>query len=153
VVLADSPLALIARQAHPVSMLLGSNREEGVLILNGQGPPDPGDFTGRDWVKLTSKLVGKDNGQQVRDLYPLSAYDSPYWDTAGIYTDAIYTCPMRRLALASRGPVYRYLYTHQYQDNSFLASFRAAHFFDDPVPLIDGVPPGCRSRVGASGRR
>jgi len=50
-----------------------------------------------------------------------------------MYTDAVYTCPMRRLALASRGRVYRYLYTHRYQNNAFLASFRAAHFLDDPI--------------------
>jgi para-nitrobenzyl esterase len=137
VVLPDSPLALIARQAHPVPMLLGSNREEGVFILDGQGAPAPADFTSRDWVKFTNKLVGKDNGPQVRDLYPLSGYDSPYWDAAAIYTDAIYTCPMRRLALATTGPVYRYLYAHRYQNNALLTSFRAAHFFDDPILWAD----------------
>jgi len=41
VVLHASPLRLIARQAHPVPMLLGSNREEGIFILQGQGLPDP----------------------------------------------------------------------------------------------------------------
>jgi para-nitrobenzyl esterase len=135
VVLPRSPLALIARQRHPVPMLVGSNREEGVFILQSQGAPVPPHhpFTRRDWVKYTNLLVGKSRGQQARQLYPLSRYDSPYWDTVGMYTDAVYTCPMRRLALASRGRVYRYLYTHRYQNNSFLASFRAAHFLDDPL--------------------
>jgi para-nitrobenzyl esterase len=46
---------------------------------------------------------------------------------------------MRRLALASRGRVYRYLYIHRYQNNSFLASFRAAHFLNDPILWGDGT--------------
>jgi para-nitrobenzyl esterase len=135
VVLPRSPLALIARQRHPVPMLVGSNREEGVFILQSQGAPIPPHhpFTRRDWVKYTNLLVGKSRGQQARQLYPLSRYDSPYWDTVGMYTDAVYTCPMRRLALTSRGRVYRYLYTHRYQNNAFLASLRAAHFLDDPI--------------------
>jgi len=134
-VLPRSPLGLIARQRHPVPMLVGSNREEGVFLLQGQGAPVPPrrPFTRKDWVKYTNLLVGRGHGQQARRLYPLRRYDSPYWDTVRMYTDAVYTCPMRRLALASRGRVYRYLYTHRYQNNALLASFRAAHFLDDPI--------------------
>ena len=135
VVLPHSPLTLIARQRHPVPMLVGSNREEGVFILQGQGAPVPPQhpFTRKDWITYTNILVGRSHGHKARQLYPPSRYDSPYWDTVGMYTDAVYTCPMRRLALASRGRVYRYLYTHRYQNNAFLASFRAAHFLDDPI--------------------
>jgi len=135
VVLPRSPLALIARQRHPVPMLVGSNREEGVFFLQGRRAPVPPHhaFTRRDWVKYTNMLVGRSHGPQARRLYPLSRYDSPYWDTVGMYTDAIYACPIRRLALDSRGRVYRYLYTHRYQNNALLASFRAAHFLDDPI--------------------
>jgi para-nitrobenzyl esterase len=134
VVLPRSPLALIAQQRHPVPMLVGSNREEGVFILQSQGAPvPPHPFTRKDWIKYTNILAGKNHGPQARRLYPLRRYDSLYWDTVGMYTDAIYTCPMRRLALATRGRVYRYLYTHRYQNNSFLASLRAAHFLDDPI--------------------
>jgi carboxylesterase type B len=47
----------------------------------------------------------------------------------------VYTCPIRRLALASHAGVHRYLYTHVY-DNSpdpVITAAGAAHFFDEPI--------------------
>lgn len=43
-----------------------------------------------------------------------------------------HTCPQRRLGLAASAPVYRYLYTHVY-DDSFFGAFRADHYLDEPL--------------------
>jgi para-nitrobenzyl esterase len=132
VVLPRSPLELIAAQARPVPMLLGSNREEAVFFLAPEVlPGDPYPLSA--WVRDTNAVVGPLNGDKARSLYPLSQFDSAFWSTIGLFTDAVHTCPIRRLALASSGPVYRYLFTHRYQNDPLAASFRAAHFFDDPL--------------------
>lgn len=132
VVLPASPLELIAADPTPVPMLVGSNREEAAYFL----APDvfPGDpYPVQDRVRDSNAVVGSQNGVTARRLYPVSDYDSAFWATIGLFTDAVYTCPMRRLALASRGPVYRYLFTHRYQNDPLPAAARAAHFFEDPL--------------------
>lgn len=55
------------------------------------------------------------------------------------YTDGHYTCPIRALALTSSGPVWRYLYSHLYDNNEFLAGLRASHFLDDPIMWNDAT--------------
>lgn len=138
VVLPASPLELIAAQPKPPPMLLGSNREEAALFL----APDvlPGDpYSPNAWVRDTNDVVGPQHGAEARRLYPVDGYDSAFWSTVGLMTDAVYTCPMRRLALASRGPVYRYLYAHTYDNHPLLASFRSTHFLDDPLLWHDST--------------
>jgi hypothetical protein len=56
----------------------------------------------------TNAIFGPTSGAQIRQLYPLEAYDSPLWAAVTVYSDAIYGCPMRRLALAAHDPVWRY---------------------------------------------
>ena len=65
----------------------------------------------------------------------MDAYDSAFWASVAAYSDAHYTCPIRRLALANQAPVYRYLYTHTYDSvpDPVIVAARAAHFFDDPI--------------------
>lgn len=138
VLLSASPLELIAGQSDPVPMLLGSNREDAALFL----APDvfPGDpYPLSYWFRDTNAVVGPQHGAEARSLYPLADYDSAFWSTIGLMTDAVYTCPMRRLALATHGPVYRYLFTHRYNNNPLLASLRAAHFLDDPLLWHDST--------------
>jgi para-nitrobenzyl esterase len=138
VVLPASPLELLAAQAAPPPMLLGSNREEAVFDLAQyvvSGEPYPLSA----WVRDTKDLVGPQNGAEARNLYPLESFDSALWSTIGLFTDAIYTCPIRQLAFANGGPVYRYLFTHQYQNDPVAAAFRAAHFFDDPLLWHDST--------------
>ncbi|MDX6274599.1 MAG: para-nitrobenzyl esterase, partial [Frankiales bacterium] len=135
-VLPRSPLELFASDPLRIPLLLGSNREEAAFFLP---PQEPGEkYSTNLWVRDTNGLVGPQNGRRARSLYPSSDFDSAYWATIGLITDAVYTCPMRRVALGGRGPVFRYLYTHRYENDPQLASFRAAHFLDDPVLWHDG---------------
>ena len=50
-----------------------------------------------------------------------------------MFTDAVYTCPTCRLALAAspHGPTYRYLYTHVMENDPVGAMYRAGHAFEE----------------------
>jgi para-nitrobenzyl esterase len=135
-VLPKPPLELITSQNSPVPMLVGSNREEAAFWFAGGGVLPPGDeYLPQDRYRDTNGLVGPQNGSELRKLYPTGAYGSAFWASIAAYSDAVYTCPIRRLALASRGPVYRYLYTHVYDTvpDPVIIAARAAHFFDEPI--------------------
>jgi para-nitrobenzyl esterase len=134
-VLPKTPLQLIASDTSPVPMLLGSNREEAAFWFAGDGilPGDP--YPPADRYRDTNRLVGPQNGEELRRLYPVDDYASAFSATIAAFTDAVYTCPIRRLALASHAGVHRYLYTHVY-DNSpdpVITAAGAAHFFDEPI--------------------
>lgn len=131
-VLPRSPLELITEQTDTIPLLVGSNREEAAgfyaPFVLGFEP-----YRDRYWYLDTSIIAGPQRGPHLRRLYPLHAFDSPMWDSITVWTDGIYVCPMRRLALASGGPVWRYLYTHAYQNDVAFGAFRAQHFLDDPI--------------------
>jgi para-nitrobenzyl esterase len=129
-VLPASPLDLIKAGAATMPLLIGSTREEvsGWLQEWYGGRYLPGDY------RLdTNWLLGPQAGHRVRQLYPVADYDSAMWAAITAYSDAHYTCPARRLGLASTGPVWRYLYTHTLANDPLLAQFRAAHFLDEPI--------------------
>jgi para-nitrobenzyl esterase len=136
-VLPQPPLQL-ASQGSPLPLLIGFDREEdspslfSFLIGNGASPPPP--YLYSNWIKDTLALVGPSFASQARSLYPPSAYDSLLWDYITMRTDAVRGCPTRRLANAvtARAPVWRYLFTHVYENDPFNAAFRAGHLGEDP---------------------
>jgi para-nitrobenzyl esterase len=117
----------VFRQHGSVPLLIGSNREE-AAFWNPLDPLPKSEFT----RSVTELMGARKTGAAVK-LYPLAAYDSYRWALNTMFTDAIYTCPTRRLAVAAsgHGPVYRYLYTHVLENDEFLAQFRAAHAFEN----------------------
>jgi para-nitrobenzyl esterase len=128
-VLPESPLQLV-RERRTVPLLVGFNREEeAVFQPNPIDAPYPSD----KWVKDTNALVGPVFGTQARALYPASAYDSLLWSYITMQTDAVRGCPIRQLANSVQAPVYRYLYTHVYENDPFFAQFRASHILEDPL--------------------
>jgi para-nitrobenzyl esterase len=136
-VLTASPRDLIAAQEATVPLLVGSTREEASILVFHE-------FTlgGRRYPKGFYQLeaidiIAPDAARAVRELYPVHDYDSELWAGIAIWSDSHYTCPARALASTSAGPVWRYLYTHVYDNSEFLAGARAAHFFDDPVMWLD----------------
>jgi para-nitrobenzyl esterase len=50
-------------------------------------------------------------------------------------TDAVRGCVTRSLAnsVAAHAPVWRWLYTHTYENDEFLAGLRASHVLEDPL--------------------
>jgi para-nitrobenzyl esterase len=144
-VLPRSPLEMLSEPSRTMPLLVGSNREEASLdffeFVQGFAP-----YPKSLWFRDTNSIAGSTSGARVRRLYPLEAYDSPLWATVSVFSDAIYTCPIRRLAHTAPGPVWRYLFTHRYEGSDFLGAFRATHFFDDPlrwhdVDLLSGFGP------------
>ena len=135
VVLPAAPIELMEERPVTIPLLIGSNREEAAFFFEEvfSGEPYPSEFYMRD----TDEIAGAALGDQVRTLYPAEAYDSELWASVAAFTDAIYTCPIRRLGLAAEGPVWRYLYAHQLENDPFLAGLRASHFLDDPILWAD----------------
>lgn len=138
-VLPAAPLELIAADSTPVPILLGSDREEAAFwfVQDGILPGDP--YPTQDWIRDSNNLVGAQNGAAVRRLYPVEQYGSPFWSSIGLITDAVYTCPIRRVALANNAPVYRYLYAHVI-DDPVLSAFRAVHGAEDMLLWNDSGP-------------
>jgi para-nitrobenzyl esterase len=140
-VLPAAPIELMEEHPVTIPLLIGSNREEAAFFFAEvfEDTPYPSDSYQRD----TDEIAGAAVGDAVRALYPADAYDSELWAAIAAFTDAIYTCPMRRVGLAADGPVWRYLYTHRLDGDPFLASLRASHFLDEPIlwadtQLLDG---------------
>jgi para-nitrobenzyl esterase len=128
-VLPKPPIELLAdRRSLP--LLVGFDREEDSSFAL-PGLPDP--YSEANWVQDTNALVGPERGAQARELYPGSAYDSLKWSYITMLTDAVRGCPTRRLADEARGPAWRWLNTHTYENDPFLAQFRAGHIFEEPL--------------------
>jgi para-nitrobenzyl esterase len=139
-VLPESPLQLLAHDAQPVPLLAGFDREEDSVFELGF-LPDPELLANRTWVHFTDLLVSNRLGAHARALYPASDYESTKWAYLTMVTDAKRGCPTRRLAnaVAAHSPVYRWLYAHVFENDPFLAQFKAAHTFEDPFVWGDAT--------------
>jgi para-nitrobenzyl esterase len=133
-VLPEAPLQVLS-QGPSMPLLVGFDREEEATGFYNQDNGFPTPYLNKNWVSDTNVLVGSSRGQQARSLYPASSYDSLLWSYITMRTDAVWGCPIRRLAntVAATEPVYRYLYTHTLENDPFLAQFRAAHIFEEQL--------------------
>jgi para-nitrobenzyl esterase len=129
-VLPKPPLELLRDGAVP--LLVGFDREEDAPFTDPFQDP----YTTQNWVRDTNRLVGSSRGRLARSLYPSNEYDSLLWSYITMQTDAVHGCPTRRLAnvVASKTVVWRYLYTHVYENDPFFAQFfRASHVLEEPL--------------------
>ena len=133
-VLPKSPLELI-RERGTVPLLLGFDREEDGFEKIDETGNLVSSYPKAAWVQDTAALVGPHYSARARSLYPPSAYDSRLWAYITMLTDAKRGCPTRQLANAAafQAPVWRYLYTHVYEDDPYFAQFRALHLFEDTL--------------------
>jgi para-nitrobenzyl esterase len=132
-VLPVDPFLTLQQNGSPVPLLIGSNREDN-LICDGCNPPlDDAAYLTRlhaqfDPVDLTA-------AEQVYFLYPSSnpEYSGPYWALVAVHSDYYITCKDRQIAFAASGTqrpaVWRYLFTHAFEDSSagFWQFARAFH--------------------------
>jgi para-nitrobenzyl esterase len=130
-VLPASPLELIAAQEATVPLLVGSNRDEAAHWFDES-------FDGEEYAADARRahiqaLVGTSAADSVRALYAVDEYGSHLAASVAAFSDAIYTCPARRLAMAAGGPVYRYLYAQVLDDEELLGRLGAGHFLDEAV--------------------
>jgi para-nitrobenzyl esterase len=129
VVLPRPAIELLSEHAT-VPLLAGFDREEDAIF---QPNPLDAPYSKGKWVEDTTALVGSNFGARARALYPLSSYDSLLWSYITMLTDAKRGCPTRQLAnaVAPRAPVWRWLYTHVYEDDPIFAPFRASHVLEE----------------------
>jgi len=131
VVLPAPPLELIAQQEQPVPMIVGSNRDEAAHWFDESFSDEL--YTQSQWSEHIETLVGPESADAVRGLYTATEHGSYLGAVVAAFSDAVYTCPARRLAAASSSPVYRYLYTHGLEDEELLGRLGAGHFLDEPI--------------------
>jgi len=74
---------------------------------------------------------GPNVANQVLALYPAGSYTNPEYALIAVDSDFRMTCEVRTLARAppgsNRKPVWRYFYTHAFENDARLNAFRAFH--------------------------
>lgn len=110
--LTDIPPQLVRQGLfNHVPVLLGSNHDEGTLLISGLNPPATAQQL-YDWINST---VGYEWADQVIAMYPVSEYPSPWWTGVRLFGDVAMSCPVRRNArwIANASvPAFVYFYTH-----------------------------------------
>ncbi len=124
------PFVALQQNGSPVPLLIGSTREEAAGFKDD--PNTPLDTTGYTTAIHTEfDPFGSGVASQVLTLYPASAYDTPEYALIAVDSDFDVTCEVRTVAraaaAANRPPVWRYLYTHRFENDAALNAFRAFH--------------------------
>jgi para-nitrobenzyl esterase len=136
------PILQLLATRTTVPLLVGFDREEdsGALAC----PPLPPQSTPASncdvfaqnpqsaYSRAMIVVFGPKHYKDASAYYPPSSYDSALWAAVSAETDMVRGCSTRRLANADRAPVWRYLYTHRYENDPSFGVFRASHVFEDP---------------------
>ena len=125
-VLPKDSFDVLEQNGSPVPLLIGSTREEAAA------PPKPLDAAAYEArIHLEFDPFGPGTGDQVLALYPVMDYDTPWYALVGVASDFNVTCEVRSTALAAavghEQPVWRYLFTHRFQNDPGLNELRAFH--------------------------
>jgi len=139
------PFDALQQNGTPVSLLIGSTREE----ESGQGASDdPTAMPPLTEAGYEAALhadfdpLGAGVATQVLALYPALSYDAPVYALIAAETDYFDITPTRNVARAAakaNGPtVWRYLYTHTFENDPNLSPYRAYHTSE--LPFVFGNP-------------
>jgi para-nitrobenzyl esterase len=139
------PFVALQQNGSPVPLLLGSNREEWTEAADNPSTP----LTESQYeAALHSRFdsIGPTVAAQVLALYPAADYDTPEYALIAVDSDYNVTCEVRNAARAAAGangkPIWRYFYTHRFENNAALNAQRAFHgselyFVFDNLSVID----------------
>jgi len=123
------PFTLLQQQGPPVPLLIGSNREEWSLNDNPNAQMDSTAYAAA--IHQRFDPYGAGVADNVLSLYPASAYATPAYAVIAVDSDFNETCKVRTVARAAAGanhkPVWRYLYTHAFENDPSLAADGAFH--------------------------
>jgi para-nitrobenzyl esterase len=124
------PFIVLQQNGSPVPLLIGSTREESTNF--GDNPNAPLDATGyATAIHNSFDPFGAGVANQVLTLYPAAAYDTPEYALIAVDSDFQMTCEVRTVARvaagANRKPVWRYFYTHRFENDASLNAMRAFH--------------------------
>jgi para-nitrobenzyl esterase len=132
-VLPEDPFSKLQRLGSPVPLLIGSNSDE-LAFTYVFGPTlDPGDYATKVHTQFDSLAAGA--GDTILSLYPATDYTNPNYALNAVESDLYYTRNTRNFARAVSGAqrplVWRYLFTHRYENpaptDTFLNLARAYH--------------------------
>jgi para-nitrobenzyl esterase len=122
--------AFLQQHGSPVPLLIGSTREEYAGIADDPTVP----MTSAQYaaeIHTEFDPLGAGVANQVLARYPDSAYDTPRYALIAVHSDYQLTCEIRNVALAAAGAqrpnVWRYLYTHRFENDTSLNALRAFH--------------------------
>lgn len=115
--------------ALPVPLLIGSNSDEAADQEDPSVPLDPSGYAAAIHSQFDPLLAGA--GATILSLYPPTFDTTPRYTHIDVRTDYGTTWETRDLARAASGAqrpaVWRYLFTHRYENDAFLNSLRAFH--------------------------
>jgi para-nitrobenzyl esterase len=112
---------VLQQNGSPVPLLIGSTREEWTNISDN--PTTPLDATGyAAAIHARFDPIGPTVANQVLTLYPAAAYDTPEYALIAVDSDYNMTCEVRNVARATAGAnrkaVWRYFYTHRFENDA-----------------------------------
>ncbi len=138
IVVPEDPFSKLQRLGTPVPLLIGTNRDE-LAYIYVLGPTlDASGYAASVHKQFDALAAGA--GDTILSLYPATDYTNPNYALNAVESDADYTCNTRNFARAVSGaqrpPVWRYLFTHTYEDNASLMAVRAFHVAE--LPFVSG---------------
>jgi para-nitrobenzyl esterase len=138
----------LQQNGPPVPLLIGSNRDEWSLVDSPTAQMDATAYATA--VHQRFDQFGATVANQVLTLYPASAYSSPAYGLIAVDSDFQLGCELRSVvraaaAAANHKPVWRYFYTHTFENDPNLAvygAFHTAELFFLFGNFNDGLQPG-----------
>ena len=134
------PFDVLQQNGSPVPILIGSTREEESAGTSADDPTVNPPLTEAGYeaaLHADFDQFGASVEPQVLNFYPAASYDPPVYALIAAESDAFDITPVRNVARAaagpSRPPVWRYLYTHRYENDPTLNALRAFHTAELPV--------------------
>ena len=138
IVLPEDPFLKLQRLGSPVPLLIGSNSDEQALAYETAAAIDSASYAAT--VHSQFDVFAPGAGDTLLSLYPATDYTNPNYALSALLTDAYFTCKTRNLARAASGApgagVWRYLFTHRYENDALLNSVGAFHSAE--LPFVSG---------------
>jgi para-nitrobenzyl esterase len=145
VALPVDPFSALEQNGSPVPLIIGSTREEESSANTTDDPTASPPLTEAQYEAAAHAefdAIQAGAGNQVLSFYPAVNYDAPVYALIAAESDLYDLTRVRNVARAAAGanrpPVWRYLYTHRYENDPTLNPLRAFHGAD--VPFVFGTP-------------
>jgi len=134
IVLPEDPALKLQRLGSPVPLIIGSNSDEEAFDNTVFLPAlDASGYAAKIHTQFDALAAGA--GDTILSLYPAADYTNPNYALSAVETDLYFTRNTRNFARdvsgAQRPQVWRYLFTHRYENpapqDGFLTAARAFH--------------------------
>jgi para-nitrobenzyl esterase len=137
-VLPEDPFIKLQRLGSPVPLLIGSTSDEWAYLYVVGPALDPSAYAARIHAQFDALAAGA--GDTILSLYPAADFTNPNYALNAVESDADFTCNTRDFARtvsgSQRPSVWRYLFTHTYENDASLKAVRAFHTAE--LPFVSG---------------